>query len=130
MQSTAAALPTRRVLVVDDQPDVADMLVELVNLLGSDARAVYYASSVLDAVREFRPDLVLLDMTLSDGDGASVGRELRANCDYPLRLVALTGYARDHVMERVEGGLFDEFVTKPCTLERLRQLLQESGPTS
>lgn len=121
----AATLTSRRVLVVDDQPDVADMLVELVNLLGADARAVYYATSVLGAARDFKPDLVLLDMTLADGDGPSVGRELRAQCDFPLRLVALTGYARDHVMGRVEDGLFDDCITKPCTLERLRQLLQE-----
>src|ERR1700727_3002684 len=119
-----------RVLVVDDEPSLAELLSSVLRYEGW---AVQTAGSGADAVRagrDFRPDAVVLDIMLPDFDGVEVMRRLRAELP-GVCVLFLT--ARDAVEDRVAGLTAggDDYVTKPFSLEevlaRLRGLLRRAN---
>src|SRR5690348_5127213 len=67
-----------RVLVVDDNADVANSLSRLLNLLGHDARPVYCGQAAIDTASEWVPHLVLVDLNLPDVPGYEVAKTIRA----------------------------------------------------
>jgi CheY-like chemotaxis protein len=112
------------VLVVDDNFDAAESLMFLLVDLGHDARMVTDGSQVLAAVREFRPRVVLLDISLPDVSGFEVAQELRSNPELgPLCLVALTGYGQEDYRRRSQEVGFDHHWIKPVNLAMLEGLL-------
>jgi len=119
-----------RVLVVDDEPMLSDLLSMALRYEGWELRAAGDGAAAVTTAREFRPDAVVLDVMLPDMDGLEVLRRLRA--DAPLvPVVFLT--ARDAVEDRVAGLTAggDDYVTKPFSLEevaaRLRGLLRRTN---
>jgi two-component system OmpR family response regulator len=133
---TAAASPARidgtavRVLVVDDEPRLTEVLCGVLVREGFDARPATDRASAVRAARQFRPDAVLLDVMLPDGDGISVLRDLRAELPR-VRVLFLTarGTADDRIAGLRSGR--DDYVAKPLSLEevstRLHGLLRTSG---
>jgi PAS domain S-box-containing protein len=124
--SSAAMGRSRRVLVVDDNRDGADALVELLELWGYEAHAVYDGARALEAARRLRPAVVFLDIGMPGTDGYQVARQLRG--DPELRsaaLVALTGYGRSEDRERAAEAGFDLHLTKPVDPRRIRAFLSE-----
>ncbi len=121
-----------RALVVDDEPDLADVLVSMLRIEGWEARAVYDGAAAVAAARESAPDAVVLDVVLPDTDGFEVLRRLRA--DNP-SVCVLFLTARDSVEDRIAGITAggDDYVTKPFSLEevlaRLRGLVRRAGIT-
>jgi two-component system OmpR family response regulator len=119
-----------RVLVVDDEPNLAEVLSSVLRHEGWDVRTAGTGLSAVRTGREFRPDAIVLDMMLPDFDGIEVMRRLRA--DNP-RVSVLFLTARDSVEERVAGITAggDDYVTKPFSLEevlaRLRGMLRRAG---
>jgi len=126
----------RRVLVVDDNRDAADLLGEALELDGHTVRVAYDGPSALNLAKELRPEIALLDIGLPVQDGYEVARQLRAGrVESELRLVAITGYgtATDHERSRDAG--FVAHLTKPLDLSRVRTLLgelsaEDRSPTS
>ncbi|WSE10525.1 response regulator transcription factor [Streptomyces sp. NBC_01445] len=122
-----------RVLVVDDEPDVTDVLSGVMTAEGWQVRTAADGASALEAARDFRPDAVVLDWMLPDLDGLQVLRGLRR--DEP-RVCVLFLTARDAVEDRIAGITAggDDYVTKPYSLEevlaRLRGLLRRAGMTA
>jgi two-component system, chemotaxis family, CheB/CheR fusion protein len=116
--------PRRRILVVDDQPDAANTLTELLELYGHEAFGVGDGLAALEHARSFRPDTVLLDLGLPKMDGYEVARRLRDEHGSQLRLVALTGYQKD--AERLERAGFDHHMIKPPNLPGLLEWLRRS----
>src|SRR3954470_17296857 len=119
-----------RVLVVDDEPDLAEVLSGALRYEGFEVRTAGDGAAALVAAREFQPDAVLLDVMLPDIDGLQVLRGLRADAPH-VCVLFLT--ARDAVEDRI-GGITagaDDYVTKPFSLEevlaRLRGLLRRAG---
>jgi PAS domain S-box-containing protein len=113
---------SRRILVVDDNADAADLLVSLLSLDGHHAEAVYEPSGALARMKIMRPDVVLLDIGLPGMDGYELAARLRRQ--YPaVRLIALTGYGQNGDVERARQAGFDEHVIKPVDFARLNQLL-------
>jgi two-component system, OmpR family, response regulator len=119
-----------RVLVVDDEATLAELLSMALRYEGWDVRS---AGDGLEAVRQaraFEPDVVILDVMLPDMDGLTVLRKLR---DASPRVPVLFLTARDAVEDRVAGLTAggDDYVTKPFSLEevvaRLRALLRRAG---
>ena len=119
-----------RVLVVDDEATLTDLLTMALRYEGW---AVRSAGSGVDAVRvakQFQPDAVVLDVMLPDLDGFEVLRRLRGN-DHAVPVLFLT--ARDSVEDRIAGLTVggDDYVTKPFSLEevvaRLRALMRRAG---
>ncbi|MFC4908150.1 response regulator transcription factor [Actinomadura gamaensis] len=121
-----------RVLVVDDEPDLTDVLGRVLAQEGWEVRTAADGAGAIAAAREFRPDAVVLDIMLPDIDGLSVLRELRAAAP---EVCVLFLTARDAVEDRVAGITAggDDYVTKPFSLEevlaRLRGLLRRAGLT-
>ncbi|QKW65538.1 response regulator transcription factor [Streptomyces sp. NA03103] len=121
-----------RVLVVDDEPDLAEVVTGALRYEGWDVRAAASADAAVREARAFRPDAVVLDIMLPDRDGLSVLRDLRAEQPH-VCVLFLT--ARDAVEDRITGITAggDDYVTKPFSLgelvARLRGLLRRAGMT-
>ena len=119
-----------RVLVVDDEPTLAEVLASVLRYEGWDVRTAGDGSTAVRTARDFQPDAVVLDIMLPDFDGLEVLRRLRANSPH-VCVLFLT--ARDAVEDRIAGITAggDDYVTKPFSLEevlaRLRGLLRRAG---
>jgi two-component system OmpR family response regulator len=119
-----------RVLVVDDEPSLAELLGSVLRYEGWDIRTAADGASAVKVAREFEPDAVVLDIMLPDFDGLEVLRRLRAS-QPSVCVLFLT--ARDSVEDRISGITAggDDYVTKPFSLEevlaRLRGLLRRAG---
>jgi len=119
-----------RVLVVDDEPSLAELLSSVLRYEGWSVKTAGNGADAVRAAREFRPDAVVLDIMLPDFDGVEVMRRMRQ--DLPdICVLFLT--ARDAVEDRVAGLTAggDDYVTKPFSLEevlaRLRGLLRRAN---
>ena len=121
---------SRRVLLIEDNKDVADALAELIALVGFDVDVACDGRSALERAIATPPDIVLCDVGLPGGmDGYAVARALRAEPRLHLaRLVAVSGYSqpKDHADARRAG--FDWLVPKPITVESLETLLSATLP--
>jgi two-component system OmpR family response regulator len=121
-----------RVLVVEDEVSLAELLTMALRYEGWDVRSAGDGLSAVRTAREFGPDLVVLDVMLPDIDGLEVLRRLRAGAP---GVAALFLTAKDAVEDRIAGLTVggDDYVTKPFSLEevmaRLRALLRRSGMT-
>ncbi|MFD8865368.1 response regulator transcription factor [Streptomyces sp. NPDC059590] len=119
-----------RVLVVDDEPDLTEVLSGALRGEGWRVRTAADGASALAEARAFRPDAVVLDWMLPDTDGLTVLRALRAELE-GVCVLFLT--ARDSVEDRIAGITAggDDYVTKPFSLEevlaRLRGVLRRAG---
>ena len=119
-----------RVLVVDDEPNLAEVLSSVLRHEGWEVQTAGTGLSAVRTGREFRPDAIVLDMMLPDFDGLEVMRRLRE--DNP-RVGVLFLTARDSVEDRIAGITAggDDYVTKPFSLEevlaRLRGMLRRAG---
>ncbi|HEY3355416.1 MAG TPA: response regulator [Polyangia bacterium] len=112
----------RKVLLVEDNPDLAEALMETVRLLGHDVRAVGTGAAALAAAVADPPEVVLLDIGLPDLDGYEVARRLRPRLARAC-LVAVTGYSQPADRERARAAGFDRHLAKPVAIEALEQLL-------
>ena len=121
-----------RVLVVDDEPSLAELLSSVLRFEGWEVRTAADGQGAIRAARDFRPDAVVLDVMLPDLDGLDVLRRLRR--EQP-RVCVLFLTARDAVEDRVAGITAggDDYVTKPFSIEevlaRLRGLLRRADLT-
>ncbi|WP_043460967.1 PAS domain-containing hybrid sensor histidine kinase/response regulator [Azohydromonas australica] len=130
LAEAAAPAASRRVLVVDDNRDSADSMVALLQLLGHEAHAVYGARAAAEAARGFRPQVVLLDLNMPDGDGFSVLRQLREVMPGPLFVAAMTGYGLETDRRRTALAGFQAHLTKPVGMEELERVLTEAAGLS
>ena len=119
-----------RVLVVDDESTLAELMSMALRMEKWDVRTALDGQTAVRTAREFRPDVVVLDVMLPDFNGFEVLRKMRA--DFPaLPVLFLT--AKDAVEDRIAGLTAggDDYVTKPFSLEevvaRLGALLRRSG---
>jgi PAS domain S-box-containing protein len=118
-----------RVLVVDDQRDVADGVALLLEALGHEARAVYDGAAALAASRAQPPHVIFVDIGMPGMTGYELARHIRQDAALAkICLVALTGYGRPEDRERALAAGFDLHVTKPLSEPRLRETLS-SLPT-
>ncbi len=118
-----APATARRILVVDDEEDVARSLVELLTLQGHEARAASDGPGALAAAAELEPEVVVLDLGLPGMDGYELGRTLREMRGEGLLLVALTGYQDDKA--RLKEAGFDGHLLKPTPIEKLYAMVAE-----
>ena len=116
--------PCRRVLVVDDNRDAAEMLGQLLGALGAVVSLAFSGREALDAVASFQPDCVLLDIGMPGMDGYEVARRIRAaDAGRDILLVALTGWGQEHDQRRSRDAGFDHHVVKPPDIDKLRDLV-------
>ncbi len=133
-QKTNSCLPTRhgpstptvsrRVLLVEDNQDSAESMRMLLSIWGHAVQIASDGPSALAAVRDKRPDIVLLDIGLPGMDGYEVARQMRVGPrGEELCLVALTGYGGDDDRARARVAGFDHHLVKPVAPESLKELL-------
>ena len=121
---TAAGVPARRVLVVDDNQDAADSLGMFLRLTGAEIEVVYNGLAALEALESFKPGAVLLDIGMEGMDGYEVARRIRQNPKYrDVLLVALTGWGQEEDRRRSCAAGFDHHLVKPANIEHLQSLL-------
>ncbi|MDR6120298.1 two-component system OmpR family response regulator [Aeromicrobium sp. SORGH_AS981] len=119
-----------RVLVVDDEPNIAELLMMALRYEGWDVRTAATGRDAVATAREHGPDVIVLDWMLPDVDGLEVLRRVRQHDD---RVPVLFLTARDAVEDRVAGLTAggDDYVTKPFSLEevvaRVRALVRRTG---
>ncbi|MGQ0626407.1 MAG: response regulator transcription factor [Sporichthyaceae bacterium] len=118
-----------RVLVVDDEPSLTDLLSMALRYEGWDIKTAADGAGALREAREFRPDAVVLDVMLPDIDGLELLRRLRANTpDIPVLFLTAKDAVEDRIAGLTAGG--DDYVTKPFSLEevvaRLRGLIRRT----
>ncbi|MEA2267370.1 MAG: two-component system, OmpR family, response regulator MprA [Solirubrobacteraceae bacterium] len=119
-----------RVLVVEDDRDIADVLQRSLRMEGYEVRIAGDGLAALDEAHGFLPDVVVLDLGLPRLDGIEVARELRRDDDVPILMLT----ARDAVEARVEGldSGADDYLVKPFErqelLARIRALLRRRPP--
>ncbi len=122
-----------RVLVVDDEINIAELVSMALRYEGWDVTVAHTGRQAVSCAAQVRPDAVVLDMMLPDFDGIEVLRQMRATSP-AIPVLFLT--ARDAVEDRVAGLTAggDDYVTKPFSLEevvaRLRALMRRSGATT
>jgi DNA-binding response OmpR family regulator len=117
-QTSHSPMPNRpKILVVEDAPEYADLLATLLGQANFEVHAVDNGADALTAVTTVGPALVLLDLTLPDGDGLDVCRQLRSSSTTPV--IMLTG--RTDEIDKVLGLKLgaDDYVTKPFSPREL-----------
>ena len=129
--TTPPSEPQPRVLVVDDELHIADVLAMAFRYDGFQATICLRGGAVIDTAVDLRPDVILLDVMLPDVDGFEVARRLR-QLGHRFPVVFLT--ARDTPADAVEGLTLggDDYIRKPFSLEeviaRVRTVLRRTNP--
>ncbi len=119
----------RRVLVIEDNADAADMLREMLELEGHEVHVSPDGLKGVEAARLLHPDVVLCDIGLPGIDGYEVARRLHAASTDRALLVAVTGYSTPEDKRRASEAGFHYHLGKPPDMERLSHVLAESfGP--
>lgn len=125
----AATASKRRILVVDDNSDLADSLAMLLRLEGHEVEIAYSAPGTFEAVQRMRPEVVFLDIGLPQMDGYEIARRLRADPGAKrVHLIALTGYGQEHDRERAREAGFGAHLVKPADIEVVNQILTSLPP--
>jgi CheY-like chemotaxis protein len=118
-----------RVLIVEDNPDAAEMLQQLLELSGCTVAVVHSGLAAPDAARRFRPEVVLCDLGLPGMNGYEVAAALRQDpATAGARLIAVSGYGQEEDRERCREAGFECHLTKPIDFAHLQQRLQ--APTA
>lgn len=112
-----------RILVVDDSLDSAETLGELLKIWGHDVRLAHDGPGAVEAAREYRPEVILLDIGLPGMDGFAVAAQLRKEGIGGRMLVALTGYGEQQDRDRAHKAGFDHHLVKPINPDTLQKLL-------
>ena len=118
------------VLVVDDEPNIAELLGMAMRYEGWQTTLAHTGTKAVEAAKEVKPDVVVLDMMLPDIDGMQVLKRLREHApDVPVLFLTARDAVEDRVAGLTAGG--DDYVTKPFSLEevvaRLRALMRRSA---
>jgi CheY-like chemotaxis protein len=126
---SAAAIEPRKILVVDDNRTVADLTSIALTRLGYDVRVAFDGTSALSSVKDFVPEVVLLDIGLPGIDGYEVAKRLRAAlAPHEPRFIATSGYGQAADRQRSADANFDDHLVKPVDLATLQRSIERSRP--
>jgi DNA-binding response OmpR family regulator len=122
--------PSGRILVVEDEESISQPFAEALRRAGFEPLVTSTAAEALELASEAEPDLVMLDLTLPDGDGRDVCRELRRHSDVPIVMLTARGTEMDRIVGLELGA--DDYVVKPFSaaevISRIRAVLRRSAP--
>ena len=117
----------RRVLVVDDSVDAADMVATLLESAGCVVRAAHSGEQAVAAFPEFRPEIVLMDLGMPGMSGLEACRRIRAlPAGDGVFVAALTGWGQDEDRRRTRDAGFDAHVVKPVATDALLELVEQA----
>lgn len=123
-KAAAPGSTARRILVVDDNVDSAEVLGALLEHMGHEVFVAYTGARALEVAHERRPDVVLLDLALPDVSGFDVARSMRKDAGLTAtRIIGLTGFGSDEHRKRAKEAGLDDYVVKPVDASVLGQVL-------
>src|SRR5665213_1152554 len=131
MSANPATAPAPvRVLVVDDEPNIVDVISMALRYQGFEVDSAATGADAIAAVAARRPQLIVLDVMLPDSDGFEVARRLAgAHVDVPIIFLTARDSTEDKIHGLTLGG--DDYITKPFSLEelvaRVRTILRRAG---
>jgi PAS domain S-box-containing protein len=127
-RATAPARPSnrRRILLVDDNADAAELLTELLGGIGHEVAVAHDGPDALIEAARFNPDIAILDIGLPVMDGYELARRLLATVARPPFLIALTGYGQENDRARARDAGFHEHIVKPVDPNRLIKLIEQA----
>jgi CheY-like chemotaxis protein len=109
-----------RALVIDDAPDIAEMLALMLRTYGYEAETSYSASEAVVAADEQHFDLIISDISMPKMDGYELARRLRSKSEYEgVPMIAVTGLAEVHDREKALKAGFNAYLTKPVDCQKL-----------
>jgi PAS domain S-box-containing protein len=118
---------SRRVLLIEDNLDVAQSMRMILEHKGHEVEVAHSGSDGLQRARSSKPDVVLCDIGLPETDGYAVARQIRRDpCLQDVYLIALSGYAMPADIEKSHIAGFDRHLAKPPDLEVLDRYLDET----
>ena len=121
-----------RILLVEDEPSIAEPFARLLAREGFDAQVAGTVARALELFAAHEPDLVLLDLNLPDGDGRDVARDLRSRSRVPIIMLTARGTETDRVVGLEIGA--DDYVVKPFSsaevIARIRAVLRRTADAS
>lgn len=120
--------PPRRIVIVDDNRDLADLLSEVAASFGLEVHTCYDGLQARSVISALRPQLAMLDISMPGIGGDELARWVRRQeGGEQIRLIALTGHSAADVRDVTRGGEFDLVLTKPLDLEGLQSALGVGG---
>ena len=121
---------SRRIVIVEDNADVRELLRLKLRRLGHDVETVGDGSMAIETICEVRPDMALVDIGLPGLDGYQVATEVRARLGNEVVLVAVSGFGQPEDKRRALDAGFDEHVTKPADVTDIESLLRRFPPVA
>jgi len=119
-----------KILVVDDNVDMATSIGKLLGHLGHTIRIAHDGPAAINAAREFSPDVILLDIGLPGLDGYRVAEALRREAAFAnVRLIAVSGYGQAEDCKRAQAAGFDTHLVKPVDFSALVSALAAPDPS-
>ncbi|GAC1345781.1 MAG: hypothetical protein NVSMB23_22400 [Myxococcales bacterium] len=121
-----SAAPSRRILLVDDNRDAAELLADALRLHGHEVAVAYDGPSALGLLGTFTPDAAVLDIGLPGMDGHALAAELQKKIGRSVPLIALTGYGQDRDRALSTAAGFSFHLVKPVDLQQLIDVVDRS----
>jgi len=119
---TPLLCPSRRIVIVDDNADIRDLLQIKLKKLGHAVETAGDGYAGLRRIAESRPDIAIIDIGMPGLDGYEVARRVRQQLPDGIVLIALTGFGQADDREKAAAAGFDEHLTKPIRVEELQQI--------
>lgn len=115
----------KKILVVDDQESMREMLSELLQMMGYEARAVDGGQQALQSLQETETDLVITDLNMPGMDGMELMKRIKML--YPgLPVIIITGYGTFNTERQVLSSGADGYIPKPCTINRVQETVNQA----
>lgn len=122
----AKAIKSLKILMIDDNKDLAEIICELIGLLGYETESAHNGTAGIAKARELQPDVIICDIGLPGMSGYEVAKMIRKDAELEdTFLIALSGYAQSEDMEKSKEAGFDRHLAKPVSLETLKMVLNE-----
>jgi signal transduction histidine kinase len=112
------------IALVDDNPDVRDMMQQLLSMWGHQVQAADRGEAGIELILRIKPQVAFVDIGLPDLDGYAVAARIRSeHVGSPIRLIAMTGFGRDSDRKRAHQAGFDLHLPKPADIDSLKRAL-------
>ncbi len=110
----------KRVLIVDDQESMRDMLADLLDMMGHEPESVEGAHQALERLQNENIDLVITDLNMPEMDGMELMKRIKERTPQ-LPVIVITGYGTFHTEKQVLTHGADGYIPKPCTIVRVQE---------
>jgi CheY-like chemotaxis protein len=120
-------VPSLRILIADDYPDILDSLALVFESHGHQVRAARDGLEAVQFAADFQPDVIVLDIGMPKLDGYATARQIRQHLGAQVMMIALTAWAREEDKQAARSAGFDEHMAKPPDIKALTRLFEQLG---